>query len=455
MATDKTKYDAVIVGGGFCGLSAAYELAKAGLKVALCEKRDRLGGIAESFQLENGHFLEKYYHHWFRNDADLIAWAKELHIEHLLTHCTSRTGLFWKGAFYKLSSPLDLLFFKPLKFRDRIRLGLLVPRTKWIKDWETLESITAQEWLLKSCGKEAFEIIWQPLLRGKFGTYASSISAVWFWNKVMLRGNSRDLRGREILLYPQNGFNDFIERIADKIRLLGGDILTNTQVLRLETDRGSVQQVTTTQGTLIPRCVLATTPLSDVAHLLQDHCTPAYLDSLRNIKHLANVCLILELNQPLSDLYWINVSDPQFPFVGIIEHTNFQSPALYGNRHIVYLSCYLKENDPFFLMPDEAIMTTSLPHIQRVFPRFQRDWVLNYHVFKCRDAQPIVGLHHSAVIPDWKSPLDNFYLATMSQIYPEDRGTNYAIREGRAAGQALSKMLRSPSPSTGVQECPY
>ena len=49
-----------------------------------------------------------------------------------------------------------------------------------------------------------------------------------------------------------------------------------------------------------------------------------YVERLRRIRFLANVCIVLELDRSLSDTYWLNVNDPGFPFVGVIEHTNFE-----------------------------------------------------------------------------------------------------------------------------------
>ena len=318
---------------------------------------------------------------------------------------------------------------------------MLVPKTKLIKNWKKLESITAEQWLIKECGEKVFKFIWQPLLKGKFGSYASEVSAVWFWNKIKLRGNSRDRHGREILIYPRNGFSDFIGHIADKIRSLGGEIYTNSGVNDFIVKDHRIDGIITSKGTLKSRYVIATTPLAVAAKLLENHVCSSYIRDLRKIKHLANLCVVLELQKPFSDFYWINVSDPDFPFVGIIEHTNFQSPSLYGNRHIVYLSSYLKETDPFFLMDDCEIVKKTLLNLKKIFPHFQESWIINSNVFKCRNAQPIVGLNHSRIIPSWESPIENLFLVTMAQVYPEDRGTNYAVKEGRLAGQKIVNLL--------------
>ncbi|MGE0827636.1 MAG: FAD-dependent oxidoreductase [Candidatus Binatia bacterium] len=187
--------------------------------------------------------------------------------------------------------------------------------------------------------------------------------------------------------------------------------------------------------------VIATPALPLLADLVAPHVSAAYVTQLRRIKYLANVCLILELDRRLSDTYWLNVNDPGFPFVGVIEHTNFEPVDTYAGRHIVYLSKYLPITDPFFALPDQELLEYTLPALQRMFPAFHRHWILDVHTWRAQYAQPIVERGYSSLIPPHETPVAGLYIATMAQIYPEDRGTNYAVREGRKVGRLVSQFL--------------
>jgi protoporphyrinogen oxidase len=172
--------------------------------------------------------------------------------------------------------------------------------------------------------------------------------------------------------------------------------------------------------------------------MIQTWAEPSYLESLRKIQYLGNVCLVLELNHPLSKTYWLNVNDPSFPFVGVIEHTNFERAETYGGRHIVYLSKYLPHTDPLYSMSDDALLEFTLPYLQKMFPAFNKTWIYAHHVWRARWSQPVVVKHYSTLIPQEHTPYQGLHLCSMAQIYPEDRGTNYAIREGRRMGQVLA-----------------
>ena len=353
----------------------------------------------------------------------------------------TRTGLYFANTFYRLSSPLDVLRFTALAPIDRLRLGWLAVRVKGVRDWRALETITAKDWLLRLAGPEVYRVVWEPLLNGKFGRYADQISAVWFWNKIALRGGSRGKGGAETLAYYRGGFGSLVEALAAKVTALGGEIVTNATVTGLTIADGRITAVQTAARAFPANAVLATPVLPIIASLLRGHVPTQAESELRRIQYLANVCLVLELDRSLSDTYWLNVNDPSFPFVGIIEHTNFEPTSSYNGRHIAYLSKYLPEDDALYQMTADELLTFALPHLKRMFPKFDASWVLKAHAWRARYAQPIVERDYASLIPPEQTLLENCVICSMAQIYPEDRGTNYAVREGRRIGKSLAQRF--------------
>ena len=440
MSGDGSAPHVVIIGGGFCGLAAAYELAKSGVRVTVLEQASEIGGLAGSFTV-NGTKLEKFYHHWFTNDQHIMQLVSELHADGDVVLRATRTGTYYANKFFKLSSPMDLLRFKALTPVNRIRLGMLALRARRIRDWRSLEALSAAEWLRQLGGEQVYEVVWEPLLRGKFGEYAEEVSAVWFWNKLKLRGGSRGKGGGEQLAYYKGGFAALAERLAAKVVELGGTIRLNCTVEALATTAGKVTGVAVAGGVIAADAVIATPALPIVAPLVAPHVSATYVAELMRVKYLANVCLVLELDRGLSEIYWLNVNDPAFPFVGVVEHTNFEPAATYGGKHIVYLSKYLPESSPLYRMTDNELLDYTLPFLVRMFPAFSRAWIQGFHVWRARHSQPIVERHYSRLIPAYTTPLDRLYLATMAQVYPEDRGTNYAVREGRHVARLVLAQL--------------
>jgi protoporphyrinogen oxidase len=429
-----------IVGGGFTGLTAAWELLNAGCDVTIVEADDQVGGLAGGFAV-SGTVLEKFYHHWFNNDLEVTGLVEELGLSDNLIERRTRTGMYYARSFFRLSKPMDLLKFTPLPFFDRVRLAALVFQARAVRDWRTLENKTAREWLLSLCGPTVYRVIWEPLMRGKFGDLADEISAVWLWNKLCLRGGSRDRSGNEVLVYYRGGFTELANQFAAQLKARGAKIITLCSATGVVTDGGRVSGVTTAQGTLDCDAAIFTTALPITAQLLDAQLPAAETAALRRIRYLANVCLVLRLDRSLSDLYWINVNDPSFPFVGVIEHTNFEPTSTYDGEHIVYLSRYLPSTDRTYAMSEREYLEFALPYIKRMFPAFEEAWIKHSHVWRAEYAQPVVERRYSSLIPDVRTSLDGAYIATMAQIYPEDRGTNYAIRSGREIGRLVGAEL--------------
>ena len=434
-------YDVVIVGAGFTGLTAAYVLSKQGYKVRVIESDSTAGGLAGTFQFSDGVNLEKFYHHWFNNDAYVPDLVKELGMEGDVIMLPTRTGMYFNGRMWKLSTPMDLLRFTALSFLDRVRLGLLVLLIRRIKDWRTIEHLSIREWLEPLCGKNVYRVVWEPLITSKFSIYAEAVNAVWMWKKLVLRGSTRNDKGGEELAYFKGGFGRLAEAMVSAIESTGGEVSLGEKVTGVRSDGRRLLALHTDSGTISGRQFLFTPAFPIIADIFNGVAESEWLASLRRVNYLGNMCLILRLKHSLSETYWLNVNDPGFPFVGVIEHTNFDLPENYKGSHIAYLSRYLAVEDPVWSYSDEQYVNFAVEHLKRMFPKMDRSWVLEHRVWRAEFAQAVTERNYSKYVPGTETPFENANISTMAHIYPEDRGTNYAIREGRAIAKRIAQSL--------------
>ena len=442
-----------IIGGGFSGLSAALDLCRAGCEVTVYEKDSDIGGLAGTFELSPGVRVEKFYHHWFTSDVDVLDLIDELGLSHLKRYVASNTGLYYVNSIFRLASPLDLLKFTPLPFIDRVRTGFMALYARKINEWKKLEDISAEDWLVNVGGRKAYDTIWKPLMAGKFGAEAPNVSAVWMWNKLKLRGSSRNNKGGESLVYFGGSFGALTDGIKKALEDRGVTIKLKTGIRSVLVENGKAVGVETEGGSRdMADVVICTAALPQFLEMTPS--LPAdYRSRCEQIRFLGNSCLVLRLNRSLSSTYWLNVADPSFPFVGIIEHTNLDSKDNYEGTHIVYLSKYLPTTEKLFSLPPDEYLNYCIPFIQKIFPEFDRSWVLSHHVWKAQFSQPVITKGYSKLIPDLKTPVDSLWLCTMAQIYPEDRGTNYAVRYGRRVAQrVLAELQASTSAPSAEQE---
>jgi len=418
-------------------------LSKQGYAVKVLESDTKPGGLAGTFQFADGVELEKFYHHWFNNDIYVPALVAELGMTGDVITLPSRTGMYFNGRMWKLSTPLDLLRFTALSFVDRIRLGLLVFQVRRIKDWRSIEHLSIREWLESLCGKRVYKVVWEPLITSKFSIYAEAVNAVWMWKKLVLRGSTRNDKGGEELAYFKGGFSRLARAIVVAIEKAGGEVTLDRRVIGVVKDGSTLRALRTDQGEIVSRQYLFTPAFPIISNIFEGATDGAWIDRLRRVRYLGNMCLVLRLNRSLSETYWLNVNDPGFPFVGVIEHTNFDSPENYKGSHIAYLSRYLAVEDPVWTYSDKEYFDFAMKYLQQMFPKMEVSWVDDYKVWRSEHAQPVTERGYSEYVPGRETPFDNAFISTMAQIYPEDRGTNYAIREGRAVAEHIAKRLAS------------
>ena len=438
-----------IVGAGAAGLTAAYELGKRGHEVVVYERAHFMGGQASTFDV-GGARLERGYHHLFTSDTDIIGLNAEIGLGHRMRWIDSSVGTLYDGRIYNFVTPMDLLRFKPLSLVDRIRLGVATLALQRIKDWRRLESVTAVEWLRRWAGESGFEGFWGPMLRGKFGeNYYQEVGMPWIWGKIATRFASREKGlARESLGYPIGSFGEFFDVLAEKIEGHGNAVYLSTPVTRIVPGEGrpalEFERPGGSRGSEEFDAVIATTHSYMFIRLAPD-LSGEYRERLESTKYLAAVLLILVLDRPLSHIYWLNVADRSMPFVGVIEHTNLIPAERYGGQHLVYLSNYLERSDRLYGLGHEELLSECVPHLRKVNPAFDPSWVVKSYHQRVNAAQPVIGTHYSEKMPSHRTPLKGVYLANTTQVYPQDRGTNYSVRMGKMVAQ----MVMEDGPAAG------
>jgi protoporphyrinogen oxidase len=417
-----------IIGGGIAGLTAAYELSKAGHKVVLFEKDSELGGQVRTFTVGDER-LEGFYHHIFTSDIDIIKLIEELNLQSKMLWIDSKVGLYCDGKVYDWVTPLDLLKFRPLNIIDRVRLGLVSLYLRRYKNWHRLEKKTAKAWITKYGGRRSYEVVWGPILKNKFGPYSDKVGMVWLWGKLHLRLASRQGE-KERLGYMKGSFGLLVDALRDRIVASGGEIYTSSPVEKINIENGKVTGVRANQRDFPCDAVIAAVPSPSFLKIVPE-LPSEYASNVRSAKYLGTVVLVLTLNKSFSRFYWMNISDMDSPFVAIIEHTNFVDPSVYGGRYIVYISNYLPVESPLYSMSADRLLSEYWPHIKKIAPDFNVSWIVAMNTFRDDAAQPIIGTNYSSRIPAHATPIHGLYLANTTQIYPEDRGMNYSVRLGR------------------------
>ncbi len=425
-----------VIGGGVAGMVAAFRLRQQGHVVSLYEASPFLGGLVRTFDT-GGDKLEAFYHHIFSTDTTVVDLIEELGMSDRLIWRTSKVGFYRDEKIYDFVTPMDLMRYSPAPLLDRVRMGLAALYLRRQSDGTRYESITAADWIKKYMGEGAYDTVWGPLLRGKFGDAYDELAMVWFWNKIHLRFSSRKGAGQtEQLGYLLGSFGGYIVALERRLRTDDGvEIHTGTAVERVIVEDGRARGLQLAGGERQDfNAVIACMPAHVFQKLTPDLPTD-YAEKLTGVRWQSAMCYVMALDRPLSPIYWLNISDDVIPFIAVIEHTNFIEPERYAGKHIVYLSNYLAPDHPLMGMELDEVEREYLPHLTKINPQFSPDWITDRWLFKGPYAQPVVTIGYRERIPEHRTPIPGLYLATMSQIYPEDRGQNYSIKMGETVAK--------------------
>ncbi len=429
-----------VVGGGLTGLVAADRLLGAGFAVTVFEKYPEAGGLVGTFEV-GGQRLECFYHHLFTSDVDYVSLAEELGLASEIEWLSPDMGFFSGGTIYPFGTPGSLLSFSPLGLGGRFQFLVSTLRLRRHANWRALEDETAAGWFRRNGYGRAFDTVWGPLLAQKFGRRADEVSLVWLWGKVALRGRSRSRTGlAENLGYMRGSFGRVVDALLGRLRARGGELFPSRPVRLLRRSAGGFD-VETPAGSSSFDLVLSTVAIPELLRLAPD-LPPETRALWEGITYGHVLCPVLELDRPLSRFYWTNVGETDMPFGGVIEHTNYIPKERYGGRHVVYLSDYVLPDDPKWKMKAEDLWALYLPGLRRFSPEFEKATVLGRRIFRAEYAQPIVVPHYSRILPPIRTPVRGLYSASMAQIYPEDRGQNYAVGMGWAAADAIAADVR-------------
>ena len=430
-----------IIGAGVGGMAAAFDLRRAGHQVTIYEAGEQAGGLASGFKEPHWDWsVEKFYHHWFASDRHMLGLIEELGWRDRVIFPRPYTVMYYKGKFYPFDSIPAAILFPGLGWGiDKIRFGLVGLYLRLTNNWRALESVTVDAWMRKWAGDRVYELMWEPLLIGKFSErYAKQVNMAWMWARLKARTTR--------LGTFQGGFQAFNDQFAARLQEMGVRIEFTTPVQGIASTVDHKLQLTLAHGSRVyDQCLVTTSPA--LLARMAPELPPDYLRGLLELKSMGAVVMVLALKHRLSDkgYYWYNIpKSAGFPFLAVVEHTNFLSPEYFGGDHILYIGDYLDTDHRYFQMSAEELLETYTAALPRINPDFKPDWVRKSWLFRTNYAQPVPLINHSKNIPAIPTPLPGLYFASMSQVYPWDRGTNFAVEIGRRAARMMLDRSTDP-----------
>jgi len=405
-----------IVGGGVLGMVLALRLRQAGAEVTLLEAAERGGGLADSAPI--GDFAwDRFYHVILLSDLHTRRLLEELGLADRLRWGITRTGFYTDGQLHSLSTSIEFLRFPALSLLDKLRLGATIFLASRLRDWRRLESVLAVDWLTRWSGRRVVERIWLPLLKSKLGDNYRIASASFIWAIIarMYAARRSGLK-REMFGFVDGGYALVLARLQQALERAGVQTVYRARVQQLLDERDHVKVELADGRTLAFDRVVATTPAGAIARMCPQ-LGEAEKSRLLDITYQGIVCPSLLLRKPLSPYYVTNITDRWVPFTGVIEMTALVDRERFGGLSLVYLPCYLTQDDPTWSRPDAVILEQCMEALERMYPHFDRSDVVATQVSRAREVLAISTLGYSTkLMPPLQTSMPNVFVLNSAQI---------------------------------------
>ncbi len=414
-----------IVGSGFLGLTLALRLSDAGHDVTVYESANEIGGLAGVWQIGDVTW-DKHYHVTLFSDSYTRKIVEEIGLENEFEWVETKTGFYTDGKLVSMSNTLEFLKFPPLDFISKFRLGGTIFYAARVKDWKALEKVSVEDWLVKLSGKKTFEKMWKPLLKAKLGEAYKETSAAFIWATIqrMYAARNSGLK-KEMFGYVRGGYATVLKRLAEVLEGKGVEIRLNSRVEEISSMKNGKWKVENEDGF---DKVILTCP-SNIAAKILPQLSESEKQKLENIKYQGIVCASVLTKKSLSEFYVTNITD-ETPFTGIIEMSALVDKKEFGGNALIYLPKYVSPDDELFEKTDAEIEKSFLNELEKMYPHFSREDVVEFKVSRVRQVFPLPTLEYSENVPSVKTSLENVFIINSSQITNGTLNVNETIQLG-------------------------
>lgn len=414
-----------IIGAGLMGMALAERLAGEGHRVHVFERTEQAGGLATWHDF--GPFVwDRFYHVILPSDRALIEFMRRIGLGDCLQWRSTRTGYFVGGRLWSLSNGMEFLRFPLLGLTSKIRLAWTILYCSRIRDWQRLEEMNVEEFLVRLSGRATFEVFWKPLLLAKLGEAYRRVSGVFIWTYVRRLFSARDpATQKEQLGYVSGGYRGVFDVLIERVKRSGGAVHTGVDVECISPGiNGSIDVSVANRCETFDRVVF-TGPADVMRRIVH----PSLVDvpPSGKIEYLGVICLAIVTKRPLVPFYIVNISDQSIPFTGVIGMSSLVSTEETGGLYLTYCPKYVLSSDDLFSRSDPELLERFMAGLRSLVPALDSSDITYAQIHRAARVQPLQVVGYSKLVQQARTRSTAFFVLNTTQFVSSTLNNNEVI----------------------------
>lgn len=396
------KIHIIVLGGGLAGLTAAYELAKAGKKVTVIERNSDIGGLARTITVGNFKF-DTGPHRWYTKSDMVNNWMLNLLKEETI-EVPRLTRIYFDKKF----------FYYPIRIGNAMK-GMGLPKSiRSLVDYfiarlkfklSRKQAITLEDGYISQFGKTLYETFFKRYSEKLWGKKCAEISADWIGQRsrgfnisTILKENF--LKSRKTVSfvdefsYPRKGIGRLAEKLASGIKESNGVVLLDSNIVRIDHKNSKIVNVTIEKTGKRKKITgdqfISSIAISDLISMLNPSVSKKIMNINNKLHYRDEILVALFINKHhITSDTWIYIHPFEIPFVRLMEMDNWSAELSPKNTTTLVFEIACNQGDNTWRKSDKELSELVTNAYINEFHSINRKDILGFFVHRVPKQYPI------------------------------------------------------------------
>ena len=447
-------YDVIVIGAGPAGLTATYELSKNKKSVLLLEKKENVGGLAET-KIFGKYRYDIGPHRFFTKNKEINnLFLKVLGKDAVKVNRKTRILFNDKYFDYPLT-PINALF--GLGFIESFQIGVSYVTARLRSRLKLIKINNFEDWVIDRFGKKLYSNFFKNYTEKVWGIECRDIGKDWASQRIKglslftaikfaLFPNSKK-RPKSLVdsfYYPRLGagmlwekFEKLIQNEYDEF----STILKNSNVISIKKEDDlyfvKAESREGEQNIYKSRSLFFSNPLLSFVDIFEGNIPEEVIKARKNLNYRNHISVHLAVDKKLFDDNWIYIHSPEIKMARISDFTNFSQHMSTKGEYPLTLEYFCFENEHIWNQNDEFIINLGIKELKKIF---KVDFnVIHSAVSKNSKAYPVIKTGYEVsidTIKDWIKKQDNLVPIGRSGMFKYNN-QDHAMATGLYAARNL------------------